>query len=64
MDAVPLVYLDGEHALAVIGNLTRLTGFMGIKQKPYLPILTDRWIVLVDGMLPAVKEAFHTASLT
>jgi hypothetical protein len=48
MDAATPVSPDGEHTLAVIGNLTRLAGFMGIKQKPYSLILTDRRIVFAE----------------
>lgn len=38
----------GERVLAVIGNLTRVGGFMGMKQKAYSLILTDRRIVFAE----------------
>jgi hypothetical protein len=38
----------GERTLAVIGNLTRVGGFMGVKQKAYSLIVTDRRIIFAE----------------
>lgn len=39
---------SGERAIAILGNLTRMTGFMGMKQKRYTLILTDRRIIFAE----------------
>ncbi len=38
----------GERILAVIGGLTRVGGFMGVKQKAYSLIITDRRLVFAE----------------
>jgi len=39
---------SGERTIAILGNLTRMTGFMGMKQKRYTLILTDRRIIFAE----------------
>lgn len=36
---------SGERIIAVIGNLTHATGFMGVKQKTYTLVITDRRLI-------------------
>ncbi len=48
MDAPMPTSSSGEHIIAILGNLTRMTGFMGMKQKRYTLILTDRRIVFAE----------------
>ena len=36
---------SGERTIAVIGNLTQVGGFMGIKQKTYSLVITDRRLI-------------------
>lgn len=53
----------GERTIAILGNLTRMTGLMGMKQKRYTLILTDRRIVfaeLTKGMLAGVMDQART----
>jgi hypothetical protein len=38
----------GERILAVIGDLTRVGGFMGVKQKRYSLVLSDRRIIFAE----------------
>lgn len=38
----------GERTLAVIGRLTRVSGFMGVRQKVYSLILTDRRLIFAE----------------
>ena len=38
----------GERVLAIIGNLTRVGGFMGVKQKRYSLVLTDHRIIFAE----------------
>lgn len=38
----------GEHILAVIGNITRVGGFMGVKQTRYSLVLTDYRIIFAE----------------
>ena len=38
----------GERTLAVVGNLTQVGGFMGMKQKTFSLIITDRRLVFAE----------------
>jgi hypothetical protein len=48
IDAPTSAPSTGESILAVIGNLTRVSGFMGVKQKKYSLVLTDRRIIFAE----------------
>ncbi|MDY0341706.1 MAG: zinc ribbon domain-containing protein [Coriobacteriia bacterium] len=39
---------NGEQILAVIGNLTLVGGFMGLKQKAYTLVITDRRLIFAE----------------
>jgi hypothetical protein len=50
-----------ECILAVIGNLTRVGGFMGMKQEAYSLILTDRRIIFAELTKETVAELVSQA---
>lgn len=39
---------SGEQILSVVGGLTLVSGFMGLKQKPYTLIITDRRLIFAE----------------
>lgn len=39
---------EAERTIAVIGNLTRASGFMGVKQKAYTLMITDRRLLFAE----------------
>lgn len=41
-------FLPDESILAIAGNLTRVSGFMGVKQKPYSLILTNQRLIFAE----------------
>lgn len=55
----------GEQILAVVGGLTLMSGFMGLKQKPYTLIITERRLVFAEinrqRVTAAVTEARDSA---
>jgi hypothetical protein len=51
-----------EQVIAVIGGLTRLSGFMGIRQKRYTIVVTDRRIVFAELTKERVSDLTHQAS--
>lgn len=52
----------GEQVTAVIGGLTRLSGFMGVRQRRYTLVVTDRWIVFAELTKDRVSGLTHQAS--
>lgn len=50
-----------ERTLAVIGNLTRASGFMGSRQKAYSLIITDRRLVFAELTKEKMKELLAQA---
>lgn len=50
-----------EQVIAVIGGLTRLSGFMGTRQKRYTLVVTDRRIVFAELTKDRVSELTHQA---
>ena len=53
--------IGGEQVIAVIGGLSRLSGFMGMKQKRYTLVVTDRRIVFAELIKERVSELTHHA---
>ena len=51
----------GEQILAVIGGLTLTGGFMGLKQKPYTLIVTERRLVFVEITKEKTTAAVNAA---
>lgn len=56
---------SGERTLAVVGNLTQVGGFMGMKQKTFSLMITDRRLVFAEltkeKITAMVNEARDTA---
>jgi len=50
-----------ERTLTVIGNLTRASGFMGLKQKTYSLIITDRRLIFAELTREKMKETWKQA---
>lgn len=46
--AAPASAPEGERTLAVVGNLTQVGGFMGMKQKTFSLMITDRRLVFAE----------------
>jgi hypothetical protein len=46
--AVPQPAPSGERTLAVIGNITQVAGFMGVKSKTYSLLVTDRRVIFAQ----------------
>lgn len=51
----------GEQVLAVIGGLTLVAGFMGLKQKPYTLIVTERRLIFVEITREKATAAVNAA---
>ena len=52
---------SGERILAVIGGLTLVGGFMGMKQKPYTLIITERRLIFVEITKEKTTAAVNAA---
>jgi len=39
---------SGERTLAIVGNVTQMAGFMGMKQKTYSIVITDRRLIFAE----------------
>lgn len=50
--------LSEERTLTVIGNLTRASGFMGVKQKTYSLIITDRRLIFAELSREKMNETW------
>ena len=57
----PAPSAGGEQILDVVGGLTLLGGFMGIKQKPYTLIVTDRRLIFAELDQKRVTATVSTA---
>ncbi len=51
----------GERLLTTVGNLTRVSGFMGVKQKAYSLVITDRRIICAELSKERIKEMTNQA---
>ena len=59
--AAPTPASSGEQILSVIGGLTLVAGFMGLKQKAYTLIITDRRLVFVEITKEKATAAVNAA---
>ncbi len=57
----PPAATTGEQILAVIGGLTLVGGFMGLKQKPYTLIVTERRLIFVEITKEKTTAAVNAA---
>jgi len=57
----PASAATGEEILAVIGGLTLVAGFMGLKQKSYTLIITDRRLVFAELTKEKVTATVNAA---
>jgi len=64
----PQAAASGEPIIAVIGNLTHATGFMGVKQKTYTLVITDRRLIFallskekITGMVNQARDEAKAA---
>lgn len=59
--AAPAPATGGEQILAVIGGLTLVAGFMGLKQKAYTLIITERRLVFAEITKEKTTAAVNAA---
>ena len=59
--SAPAPAASGEQILAVIGGLTLVAGFMGLKQKAYTLIITERRLVFVEITKEKATAAVNAA---
>ena len=59
--AAAAVTPSGERVLAVIGGLTLVGGFMGLKQKPYTLIITERRLIFAEISKEKVTATVNAA---
>jgi len=52
---------SGEEILAVIGGLTLVAGFMGLKQKSYTLVITDRRLIFAELTKEKVTATVNAA---
>lgn len=52
---------SGEQILSVVGGLTLVGGFMGLKQKPYTLIITDRRLIFAELTKDKVTATVNAA---
>ncbi|MHB1135273.1 MAG: hypothetical protein ACYCXR_03695 [Coriobacteriia bacterium] len=57
----PAPSVSGEQILTVVGGLTLVAGFMGLKQKAYTLIITDRRLVFVEITKEKTTAAVNAA---
>ncbi|GAB2884332.1 hypothetical protein [Nocardioides pacificus] len=57
----PQVADGGERVVEVVGGLTRVAGFMGVRQQRYTLVITDRRIVFAELTKEKVRELAHLA---
>jgi len=57
----PAVSPSGERTLAVLGNLGLMSGFMGIKQKSFSLIITDRRLIFAELTMEKMKATVGAA---
>lgn len=63
MDTPPPVSPPGERVIDVIGNLTRVSGFLGMKQKRYSLIITNRRLIFAEMTKDTLKAIMDQARL-
>ncbi len=55
------VSFGGERVVEVIGNLTHVSGFLGMKQKRYSLVITDRRLIFAEMSKEKLKDVMDQA---